>query len=101
MEVPANIELKIGETYTLSLSGLGTAGYRWSYEIEGNASLIDVSEVETEPQQPLPIGSSRDEVFALRAIAVGQLSIRFMQSRPWEKDRSPRMQHIIRIAIVA
>jgi predicted secreted protein len=101
MEVPANIELKIGETYTLSLPGLGTAGYRWSCEIEGNAPLIDVSKIETELQQPLPIGSSRDEVFVLRALAVGQLSIRFVQSRPWEKDRPPHMQHIVRIAIVA
>jgi predicted secreted protein len=101
MEVPANMELKIGETYTLSLPGLGTAGYRWSYEIEGNASLIDVSKIEAELQQPLPIGSSRDEVFVLRALTVGILSIRFIQSRPWEKDRPPHMQYVVCIAIVA
>ncbi|WP_019500700.1 protease inhibitor I42 family protein [Pseudanabaena sp. PCC 6802] len=99
MEVPSNLTLKIGETYTLRLPGLGTAGYRWSYEIEGNATSIDVSKVEAEYQQPLPVGSSRDEVFVIRAHAIGRISIRFVQSRPWEKDQPPQMQHIIQIAI--
>lgn len=101
MEIPAIIELKIGETYTFRLPGLGTAGYHWSYEIEGNATLIDVSTVEAEYQQPLSVGSSRDEVFVLRALAIGQISIRFVQSRPWEKDQPCHKQHIVHIVINA
>jgi predicted secreted protein len=41
MEISTTIDLRIGETYTLCLPGLGTAGYLWSYEIEGNARLIN------------------------------------------------------------
>lgn len=101
MEVPPTLALKIGETYTLRLPGLGTAGYSWSYEIEGNATLIEVSKVEAEYQKPLSVGSSRDEVFVMRALAIGKLSIRLVQRQPWEIDKPPHMQHIIHIAIDA
>lgn len=107
MEVPANIELKIGEAYALSLPGLGTAGYRWTYEIDGDKTLIDVSATGAEHQQlshkrgvPL-VGSGNDEGFVLRALAVGHLSIRFIQRRPWEKNQPPLKEHIVNIEIEA
>lgn len=107
MEVPANIELKIGETYMLSLPGLGAAGYPWTYEIDGYRTLIDVSATRAEHQQPrheseVPLVSSgSDEVFILQALAVGHLSIRFVRRRPWEKNQPPLKEHIVNIEIKA
>jgi len=33
MDIPATRELGVGETYRLTLPGLATAGYQWTYEI--------------------------------------------------------------------
>ena len=99
MEVPTQIELKPSETYTLMLPGLGTAGYLWTYAIEGKSNLVDISKTTADSTQPtdefgMPIvGSSVDEVFTVQALEPGRVTIHFTQSRPWEKNKPPLKQH--------
>ena len=105
MEIPKKIELKVGETYRLRLASLGTAGYVWTYEIQGNRNLVDVSEARADEVQPIDergtplVGASVDKVFTLQALETGSVTIHFTQSRPWEKDKPPLKEHYLEIFI--
>lgn len=105
VEVPTKIELKVGENYRLRLPGLGTAGYLWTYGVEGNSNLVNVSEATSDDTQPteeskLPIvGFSVDHIFTIQAVEPGHLTIYFTQSRPWEKDKPPLKKHQIEVFI--
>lgn len=107
MEVPTKIELKVGETYTLRLPGLGAAGYLWTYAIEGSNNLVDVSKgtaddaPSTDERGTLYLitGSSLDEVFTVQALKPGYLTIHFIQSRPWEKDKTSARAHNLEVFV--
>jgi predicted secreted protein len=105
MEIPTKIEIKVGETYRLRLPSLGTAGYVWTYGIQGNRNLVDVSEARTDEVQPIDergtplVGASVDKVFKVQALEPGSVTIHFTQSRPWEKDKAPLKEHYLEIFI--
>jgi predicted secreted protein len=105
VEIPARIELSVGETYTLKLPGLGTAGYLWTHEVIENSNLIDVSVATARISQssnegtPPMVGSSVDEIFTLKAQRVGHASIRFVQRRSWEQNQPPLKEHILEVDI--
>lgn len=81
------IELRVGEEHTVRLAGLGTAGYRWTPQLEGDPGVADVRAVGAEaPEGGGAVGASASEVFAIRADRPGQARIRFAQRRPWEPD---------------
>jgi predicted secreted protein len=101
MELPAKIDLKVGETYTLKLPGLGTAGYQWTYDIGGDRNLIDVSQTTAKSSEFPAVGSSMDRVFILGGLAMGQVTIHFMQRRPWEKNQPPVAEHTLEVDIKA
>lgn len=105
MEIPTKIDLGIDRTYTLRLPGLGTAGYRWTHEIVGNVNAVVVLEATVEDLQPdvgdlsTSVGSSRDEVFTIRALKAGHSVIRFIQKRPWELNQPPLKEYILEVDI--
>ncbi|GET35464.1 protease inhibitor I42 family protein [Microseira wollei] len=101
MELPAKIDLKVGETYTLRLPGLGAAGYLWTYDIAWDSNLIDISQTTAKSSEFPAVGSSMDQVFILRGLATGHLTIRFMQRRPWEKNQPPVAEHTLEVDIKA
>lgn len=105
MEIPTKIDLGIDKTYTLRLPGLGTAGYLWTHEVIENGDLVDVSEMTVEDLQPdvgdlsTSVGSSRDEVFTIRALKAGHSAIRFVQKRPWESNQPPLKEYILEVDV--
>jgi predicted secreted protein len=102
---PTRIELKVGETYMLRLPGLGAAGYVWTYAIEGNNNLVDVShgradDAPSTDERGTPlVGFSVDQVFTIQALEPGHLTIHFTQSRPWEKDKTPVKTHNLEVFV--
>lgn len=105
MEIPTEINLEIGETYTLTLPGLGAAGYVWTYELIGNGDVVDVLEMTAENLQPdvrdlsTRVGSSRDEIFTIQASKAGHSAIRLIQKRPWEHNQVPLKEYILEINV--
>jgi predicted secreted protein len=83
------IELRVGEEHLVTLAGLGTAGYRWAPEVEGDGEVAEVARTGGEPPATEAIGASASEAFTLRAKHPGSVRIRFAQRRPWEKDDAP------------
>lgn len=105
MEIPTRIALRVGETYTLKLPGLGTAGYLWTHEVIGNSDFVNVSATTLESSQlgggseSTTVGSSRDELFTIRAIRTGHTTIHFTQQRSWERNQPPLKEHILEVDV--
>lgn len=83
------IELRVGEEHSVTLAGLGTAGYRWGAEVEGDAEVAEVVRSGGKPPETDAVGASASETFTLRARRPGSVRIRFAQRRPWERDNAP------------
>lgn len=84
------VELRVGEEHSLQLVGLGTAGYRWVAEIDGDAEVVEVRSTDRETVEGSgAVGASADETFAIRANQAGDATVRFVQRRPWESGDVP------------
>ena len=83
------IKLKTGETTTINLKGLGTAGYVWNYSIDDNdinSIVISKDFIMSEKLTQKNMGASANEVFTIKAVKKGTLTIRFFQKRNWETN---------------
>ncbi len=104
VEVSTRIELKVNETYTLTLQHQPSTGFIWSYEIEGNSNLVDISDARPDSTQPtdepwrIIVGDIVDREYTVKALEPGHMTIHFTKSRPWEKN-TPLEQHYLEVFI--
>ncbi len=84
----------------MRLAGLGTAGYRWSPEIDGDDSIAKVDAAGVEATGSQASGASGAELFTIRALKPGVTRVRFAQRRPWEPaDRPPVNEHTVELHV--
>ena len=92
------LELGIGDTHSIRLQGRGTAGYEWSYNIEGEKGVIQISQgsayghdinSDQNDDKQLAVGQGIDEIFVIQGIRRGRVIVHFLQRRPWEIDAPP------------
>jgi predicted secreted protein len=88
----STIEVKVGDTFSVSLSGVPTAGYVWAPEnlptgLEVTAGLSGA----TSSNQNIPgfTGGNHWEVTTFRAVAAGRYELQLAQRRPWEPASEP------------
>ncbi|MBD2038800.1 protease inhibitor I42 family protein [Leptolyngbya sp. FACHB-321] len=104
MDIPTSLSLEVGETYSLTLPGLATAGYQWTYEMthEGGSvvaiTAVPLTASRHESAQPA-IGTNRDESFEIQALKAGQATLRFKQARSWEENQPPLKEYQIEVVI--
>lgn len=101
MNPPHRIELMVGETYSLELPGLGTAGYRWQHEPDETAGIIDITWQRGRPasEPAAPAGASAPDVATLHATRAGLATVRLVQRRSWEGDRPPLRSHELEVIV--
>ena len=105
MEGAELIQLRPGERHTVTLPGMGAAGYRWSFEIIGDAGVVDVHrspvpDADGPSAGELPAGASVPESFALEGRAPGRATVRFSQTRPWEAGSAPLDRQAVDVEVV-
>jgi predicted secreted protein len=100
-EIPANLEMFVGEERDVELPGLGTAGYVWDAEIVEQGNVIHVDWTRGEPAgSPLrPAGQSAPEVATIHAMAPGDVQLRLYQHRRWEPATQAIAQHDIHVHV--
>lgn len=91
MGLPKKIDLRIHETYTLILPGLGTTGVVRSYEVIQTSQVVDVYEPpledeDSEESKPGEVklmiaGARKDATFLIRGLKPGHSMIQFFQQR--------------------
>ncbi|MFI5004078.1 MAG: protease inhibitor I42 family protein [Solirubrobacterales bacterium] len=99
---PRRVDLAAGEVREIDLPGLGTAGYVWQHELDGDSAAIEV----TWRRGPLPkdalstaVGASAPEVVTIRALQPGKVHLRLKQRRPWEADARPLHSHDVEVHV--
>jgi predicted secreted protein len=100
-EIPASIDMPVGEERDVELPGLGTAGYVWDSEIVGASNVIDVRWTRGDPpgSPPRPMGQSAPEVATIRAVEPGDVELRLYQHRRWEPASQVAARHDIHVHI--
>jgi predicted secreted protein len=88
----SDLTLRVGEEHEVRLSGLATAGYHWSCEVEWAQDALTVTKQRAsphDPPDPSDVGTSTDEIFRITALRPGTATLRFTQGRRWETDTPP------------
>jgi predicted secreted protein len=88
----SHLTLRVGEEHEVRLSGLATAGYHWSCEVEGAQDALAVSKQWASPEDrpdPSDVGTSAEEIFRITALRPGTATLRFTQGRRWERETPP------------
>jgi predicted secreted protein len=100
-EIPATLEMSVGEERYLKLPGLGTAGYVWDAQIVGQASVIDVEWTRGDQpgSPPRPAGQNAPEVAMIRAVTPGDVELRLYQNRRWEEPAQAIARHDIHVHV--
>lgn len=96
-----DLKLGVGETRELSLASLGTAGFVWSYELEGNDGVLRLTWRRGRPEETGPVGRSTTEQLLITATASGRAVIQMHQTRPWEPGVAPRASCAINVQVSA
>jgi predicted secreted protein len=84
------IELSKNERFTITLKGLGSAGYRWKYTVD-DPRVVAVERLVTKrkPDEGRPPSWSADEHFVVIGLNAGETVVRFSQTRPFEQSKPP------------
>jgi predicted secreted protein len=91
------IHLKTGESTTVQLKGLSTAGYQWNYVSDDNKNLVSISKDYLSVQKT--VGASAAELYTITANNKGIVNISFFQKRNWEKNNNAANEKKIKITI--
>lgn len=87
------IAVPVGQTFSVKLESVPTAGYLWRLRGSVPAFLEAVGEdtLPTSPQQLKPgfTGGSHWLVFRYRAVQPGAAELVFLEGRPWETQDPP------------
>ena len=93
--------LAVGARSLVTLAGLGSAGYHWRAQVD-DPKIVSVESVPVErgSEDHLP-SESRDEGFALTALAVGEATVNFTQGRSFEPGADARAVRKIQVRVVS
>lgn len=94
-----DLRLAVGESRELTLASMGTAGFVWTAELEGDDGVVRVSRRRAKPDGASPPGRSTAELLRIIADAPGHAVIRMQQARPWELGKAPRASFAINVQI--
>jgi predicted secreted protein len=93
------IRLKPGESHTIVLPGLGSAGYQWSVEVVDPQVAVAEEILHLRDEVTVPVAGSLDQRFRVKAIAPGQTPVRFVQKRRFGSAQ-PRAFHEISVVVL-
>ena len=83
------ITLVVGARVLVTLTGMGSAGYRWTTVID-NPAIVEVVRAPTPPAPANgPRSFSRDEQYAVIGLAPGETVIHFRHTRSFEPQQPP------------
>ena len=95
-----DLKLAVGESRELSLASLGTAGFVWTHELEGDDGILRLTRRRGRPEEvSAGAGRSTTERLMILATAPGRAVIRMNQARPWESGVAPRASFAINVSI--
>ncbi len=98
LEPPAEMHLRPDESTRFRLGGAGSAGYGWTWELEGDAGSISVAMDAAPSRTPAPYGSV-DHFITVHALKAGTVRLRLTLARPFQPNRPPRASFDVHITV--
>jgi predicted secreted protein len=101
MDIPSELRLNVGETYTLRLKNLASAGYIWNYSMEGDEHAASVSKAvpDTMPNVASAGTFNGEQGFVIQAQKPGNIIYHFALRRSWEKDKPPAQAFTLEVHV--
>jgi len=96
------LALFVGEAISLTLPGLGSAGYQWTVNVDDAtvASVVKLGNVRR-TSASANSNASYDEQFAITALVPGQTVIHLVQRRVFQKTSPPHSARDILVRVKA
>jgi hypothetical protein len=99
--------LAVGEEAAVPLAGGGAMGYRWTWDVTGEADALCVSLRAAAPQASPqvaaadlpPCSGSRDQLLIIRGRTPGHAVIHLRLTRSFQPQLPPRETHTITVTI--
>ena len=95
------INIAVGEEFSMTLCSNPTTGFQWSEEAEISAPGVveQLDHVFIGPaDDPSPPGTPGSEVWTFRALSQGDCTISFAYSRPWEGGEKSEWTFVLSVA---
>jgi inhibitor of cysteine peptidase len=94
-----SVSLHVNDTLEITLDGNQTTGFKWDVD-SGNITILrPISDPIYEPSGNAP-GSGGKTIFQFKAIASGNMRLKLIYYRPFEKDIPPAQTFVIDIAVI-
>jgi len=93
------MQLKKGQTLVVTLEGNPTTGYSWEVaEPLDEQVLQQAGEPEFKAESDL-VGAGGVQILRFEAVNAGQMTLKLVYHRPWEKDVEPLETYSIQIVV--
>jgi inhibitor of cysteine peptidase len=93
------MQLKKGQTLVVTLEGNPTTGYSWEVaEPLDEQVLQQVGEAEFKQESDL-VGAGGVQILRFEAVNAGQITLKLVYHRPWEKDEEPLETYSIQVVV--
>ena len=93
-----SVDLKTGETFTISLEGNPTTGYSWEVSSIDPAVVEQVGEPDFKSDSKL-IGAGGMFTFTFKAVSPGSAPVMLVYHRSWEKDVTPMYEYQVTVNV--
>lgn len=94
----SSIELRVGDKLELTLPGNPTTGFQWEVGAGDTAILQPSGEPEFEPASSA-IGSGGKVTLRFDAVGTGQMELKLVYQRPFEKDAPPEQTFEVTVTV--
>ena len=91
------INLDIGASTSIDLTGRGPVGYSWVHDLAA-ADVVRISHQYIVPPNPVP-GQRGIERFTFTGVGTGASVVNFRQIQSWEKDGAPLDQRTVHVNV--
>jgi len=91
------VVLEVGQTLAISLEGNPTTGYTWE-AVEFDEGVLEQGETEYEASSKA-IGAGGTETLQFKAVRAGEVALRLVYHRPWEKDVKPAKTYALKVVV--
>lgn len=80
------IELKVGESFMITLESNPTTGYKWESGFDQSLLKLVKSEYKQDASKPGMVGVGGREQFTFAGLKAGDAQVKMTYKRPWEQQ---------------
>lgn len=92
------IEVNVGDTFTVTLCSNPTTGFQWKYETIGKIVLQETDHEFVPPGGDIP-GAAGKDIWTFEAVDSGQTELRMEYNQPWEGGEKGEWTYTLTVVV--